>query len=58
VRGPGLLTGQFVRYAATDPLCCPSSVFVVEYMVDRSGNAPVLIPRTATRTTAARNESS
>ena len=27
VRGPGLLTGQFVRYAATDPLCCPSSVF-------------------------------
>ena len=44
VRGPGMLTGQFVRYAATDPLCCPSSVFVVEYMVDRSGNVPLVVP--------------
>jgi hypothetical protein len=50
VRGPGVVTGQFVRYAAADPLCCPSSVFVVEYVVDRSGNVPVLIPRSSTRT--------
>ena len=35
VRGPGTLTGQFVRYTATDALCCPSTVFFVEYLVSR-----------------------
>jgi len=49
MRGPGELTGQFVRYTATDPLCCPSSVFAVEYTVDRSGPAPVLVPLRTTR---------
>jgi hypothetical protein len=49
MRGPGDLSGQFVRYTATDPLCCPSSVFVVEYTVDRSGAAPVLLPIRSTR---------
>jgi hypothetical protein len=52
VRGPGTLTGQFVRYAASDPLCCPSAVFNVEYTVDRSGPAPLLIPVRVTRNTA------
>jgi hypothetical protein len=48
----GTLSGQFVRYTATDPLCCPSSVFFVEYTVDRSGPAPLLVPKSSTRTTA------
>jgi hypothetical protein len=50
VRGPGNLTGQFQRYAPTDPLCCPSKTFMVHYMVDRSGSAPVLVPLTSMRT--------
>jgi hypothetical protein len=52
VRGPGNLSGQFVRYVATDPLCCPSSTFSVEYAVDRTGDAPVLVPLSSTKTTA------
>jgi len=48
MRGPANLSGQFVRYAATDPLCCPSSTFAVEYMVDRSGAGPVLVPLRST----------
>jgi hypothetical protein len=52
VRGPGTLTAQFVRYTPSDPLCCPSSVFGVEYVIDRSGNAPVLVPQRSTRTNA------
>jgi hypothetical protein len=50
LRGPANLNGQFVRYAASDPLCCPSSTFAVEYMVDRSGDAPVLVPIRSMRT--------
>jgi hypothetical protein len=49
VRGPGVLTSQFVRYASSDPLCCPSSVFWVEFQVDRSDGAAVLIPVSSTR---------
>jgi hypothetical protein len=49
MHGPGDLNGQFVRYTASDPLCCPSSVFAVEYTVDRSGSVPVLVPRRTTR---------
>ncbi|MDQ6670292.1 MAG: LppP/LprE family lipoprotein [Chloroflexota bacterium] len=52
VRAPATLSGQFVRYTATDPLCCPSSVFSVEYTVDRSGDAPLLVPLRSTRNTA------
>jgi hypothetical protein len=44
------LTAQFVRYTATDPLCCPSSTYQVLYAIDRSGDAPLLVPRSATRT--------
>jgi hypothetical protein len=50
VRGPAQLAGQFVRYTATDALCCPSSTFAVEYTVDRNGDAPVLLPLRSTRT--------
>jgi hypothetical protein len=32
------------------PLCCPSSIFAVDYSVDRSGPAPVLVPLRSTRT--------
>ncbi len=49
MHGPGDLNGQFVRYTASDPLCCPSSVFAVEYTVDRGGPAPVLVPLRTTR---------
>jgi hypothetical protein len=49
LRGPANLTGQFVRYAPTDPLCCPSAVFGVEYRVDRTENGPVLIPVSSKR---------
>lgn len=44
MHGPAELTGQFVRYTANDPLCCPSSTFAVNYTVDRSGDAPLLVP--------------
>ena len=50
LHAPGRLTAQFVRYTATDPLCCPSATFFVEYEVDRSGDAPVLVPLSSTRT--------
>lgn len=45
VRGPDHLTGMFVRYASTDPLCCPSANFTVDYRVDRSSaDGPVVVP--------------
>jgi LppP/LprE lipoprotein len=50
LNAPGRLTAQFVRYKETDPLCCPSSTFFVDYQVDRTGEAPVLVPRSSTRT--------
>ncbi len=50
MRGPANLSGQFVRYAASDPLCCPSATFFVEYAVDKSGSAPVLVALRSTRT--------
>jgi LppP/LprE lipoprotein len=39
------LTATFQRYAPTDPACCPSSQRSVTYTIDRSGPAPVLVPR-------------
>ncbi|HEV7664966.1 MAG TPA: LppP/LprE family lipoprotein [Chloroflexota bacterium] len=45
VRGPDTLNAQFVRYTATDPLCCPSSSFAVDYRVDRNADGgPLLVP--------------
>jgi hypothetical protein len=49
MRAPADLNGQFVRYTASDPLCCPSSVFAVDYTVDRGGPAPVLVPQRSAR---------
>ena len=49
MRGPGNLSAQFSRYAPTDPLCCPSSSFFVEYSIERAG--PLLVPQSSTRTT-------
>jgi hypothetical protein len=51
VSAPGAVTAAFVRYLPTDPLCCPSSNFTVEYTVDRSGGAPLLVPLSSTRST-------
>jgi hypothetical protein len=50
MRGPANLIGQFVRYSASDPLCCPSATFAVEYVVDHSEPAPVLVPVRSTHT--------
>lgn len=48
VRGPDKLSGSFVRYTSTDPLCCPSSTFTVAFTVDRgSPDGPLLIPLTS-----------
>jgi hypothetical protein len=49
MRGPGILSAQFVRYAATDPLCCPSSSFAVDFEVDRGDGGPLLVPVTSRR---------
>ena len=39
----GALTARFLRYADTDPLCCPSrGAVVIEYQVDRTPAGPVL----------------
>jgi len=41
---------SFARYAAADPLCCPSSTTYVSYHIDTSGGAPLLVPDTANTT--------
>lgn len=38
---------SFARYAATDPLCCPSASTAVTYHIDMSGSAPLLVPDSA-----------
>lgn len=53
VRGPDHMMGTFVRYGPTDPLCCPSKTFNVDYTVDRdSPDGPVLVGLTSTQTPA------
>jgi LppP/LprE lipoprotein len=47
MRGPGNLSAQFSRYTLSDPLCCPSSSYFVEYVVAR--DTPLLVPLTSTR---------
>ncbi len=39
-----LISAEFVRYAASDPLCCPSSRVAVRFRIDRSGPHPVVTP--------------
>jgi hypothetical protein len=42
---PDQVTARFLRYAPTDPLCCPSlGAVVVDYHVDRGPDGPVLNP--------------
>ena len=42
------LSAEFVRYAPTDPLCCPSGgTTTVEYRIDRGAAGPVLVPTTS-----------
>jgi hypothetical protein len=38
------LWGEFVRYTADDPLCCPSGSTAVNYTVDETADGPVLNP--------------
>jgi LppP/LprE lipoprotein len=52
VRGGQEITAQYVRYTPADPLCCPSSMFFVQFSVDRGGDAPVLVPVRSTRINA------
>jgi hypothetical protein len=44
--GPGenTLGATFNRYAATDPLCCPSAQTSVTYVMERGASGPVLVP--------------
>jgi hypothetical protein len=42
---PALLVGAtFRRYAAADPLCCPSASSFVTYRIERSEDGPLLVP--------------
>ena len=34
----------FLRYATTDPLCCPSRLSTVRYRLERRGKGPVVVP--------------
>lgn len=42
------LSASFARYAAEDPLCCPSGNSFVQYRIDRTEAGPVLVPLSAT----------
>lgn len=46
--GKGSVTASFRRYAADDPLCCPSRSSDVVYRVDASRSGPVLVPVSVT----------
>jgi len=48
------ISANFVRYADTDPLCCPSRPGAhVEYRIDDTFYGPVLVPVSVTDTTPA-----
>jgi hypothetical protein len=40
--GPTTISAQFVRYAATDPLCCPSARTTVDYHIERGEAGPIV----------------
>jgi hypothetical protein len=40
------MVGEFTRYTATDPLCCPSRTSTVIYRIDPAPRAPVVTPVT------------
>ncbi len=39
-----LITAEFARYRAQDPLCCPSSRVSVRFRIDRTGPDAVVTP--------------
>ena len=39
-----LITAEFARYRAQDPLCCPSSRVAVRFRIDRTGPDAVVTP--------------
>ena len=39
-----LITAEFARYRAQDPLCCPSSRVAVRFRIDRMAPDPVVTP--------------
>jgi LppP/LprE lipoprotein len=39
------LSAEFQRYAATDPVCCPSGSATVLYQVNHAAAGPVLVPQ-------------
>lgn len=41
---PTRLRAEFVRYTASDPLCCPSSTGAVTYRIDRHDNTGIVVP--------------
>jgi hypothetical protein len=42
---PDSLSAEFQRYAASDPLCCPSSTASVFYAITRGDAGPLLVPQ-------------
>ena len=44
VGGDGSIAAEFARYAASDALCCPSARVTVRYRIDRTGQAPLVVP--------------
>ena len=42
--GENTLAATFNRYAATDPLCCPSGQTTVTYLLERGAAGPELVP--------------
>ncbi|MCI0390454.1 MAG: YbaY family lipoprotein [Acidobacteria bacterium] len=42
--GPTKISAEFVRYTASDPLCCPSKTMSVNYSLSRGGKAGVVNP--------------
>ncbi|HEY8477622.1 MAG TPA: LppP/LprE family lipoprotein, partial [Chloroflexota bacterium] len=45
LRPDGTIEAVFLRYAPSDPLCCPSLPSIrVTYRIERVGGAPVLVP--------------
>jgi hypothetical protein len=38
------ITAEFLRYADTDPLCCPTTHVTVRYRIDRQTAGPVVVP--------------
>ncbi len=41
---PPVVTAEFARYTAADPLCCPSSRVTVNYRIERQPAGPVIAP--------------